>query len=535
MTASAFWNSAEAKENYYDQGWYKQALTVPKGTCKWWPAYADAGYEARTNCAMGIYKDGEAYGVSTIDLTLGFFNSLAKDLSQEVGGEVMILEGSGKIVSNLPNYPQDIVLKNVRDISDVTLTSVISDAIDNNTLSNNSIEQNYVNGSIDSTLIIIPVQNTPWYMAVGVPTSSLNEASGNVISTLLSIQIPLFTLMLLIVIVVIRVLFNRIALVKANLDQLSTGDADLTQRLDTSQQDELAAINKSVNQFIESLQQLISKVISENKDIDKSVQALNQQVRDNTQSLERHSQETVQAVTAINEMSTTSSAVAKNSNRSAAFVKEVNENTKLSKTELTAATQKVSKLSEDVQLSTSKVLVLKDNAIEITEVLSVIGEIAGQTNLLALNAAIEAARAGEQGRGFAVVADEVRTLASRTHASTIEINDMLEKLQTGVDSVVTAMDVTKQSCQNAIESTEKAHESVDSVTNAVARINELSTEIAVAATQQSTVSNEVDANMIAIQEVVEKLVASGVETHIINDVLLSSNMKLAVLIDRFKV
>ncbi|MGB3727137.1 MAG: methyl-accepting chemotaxis protein [Glaciecola sp.] len=216
-------------------------------------------------------------------------------------------------------------------------------------------------------------------------------------STLLSIQIPLFALMLLIVIVVIRVLFNRIALVKANLDQLSTGDADLTQRLDTSQQDELAAINKSVNQFIESLQQLISKVISENKDIDKSIQALNQQVRDNTQSLERHSQETVQAVSAINEMSATSSAVTENSNRSAAFVKEVNENTKLSKTELTAATQKVSKLSEDVQLSTGKVLVLKDNAIEITEVLSVIGEIAGQTNLFALNAAIEAARAGRTG------------------------------------------------------------------------------------------------------------------------------------------
>ncbi|MGB3727136.1 MAG: hypothetical protein WA981_15410 [Glaciecola sp.] len=126
-------------------------------------------------------------------------------------------------------------------------------------------------------------------------------------------------------------------------------------------------------------------------------------------------------------------------------------------------------------------------------------------------------------------------MASRTRASTIEINDMLEKLQTGVDSIVTAMDVTKQSCQNAIESTEKAHESVDSVTDAVARINELSTEIAVAATQQSTVSNEVDANMITIQEVVEKLVASGVETHKINDVLLSSNTKLAVLIDRFKV
>lgn len=289
------------------------------------------------------------------------------------------------------------MLKNVRDIANVTLTSVISDAIDKNTLSNNSIEQSYINGGIHSTLIIISVQNTPWYMAVGVPTSSLNEASGNVMSTLLSIQIPLFALMLLIVIVVIRVLFNRIALVKANLDQLSTGDADLTQRLDTSQQDELAAINKSVNQFIESLQQLISKVISENKDIDKSIQALNQQVRDNTQSLERHSQETVQAVSAINEMSATSSAVTENSNRSAAFVKEVNENTKLSKTELTAATQKVSKLSEDVQLSTGKVLVLKDNAIEITEVLSVIGEIAGQTNLFALNAAIEAARAGRTG------------------------------------------------------------------------------------------------------------------------------------------
>jgi methyl-accepting chemotaxis protein len=276
-------------------------------------------------------------------------------------------------------------------------------------------------------------------------------------------------------------------------------------------------------------------VVSENKHINKSIQALNQQVVDNSQSLERHSQETVQAVTAINEMNVTSTRVAENSTRSATFVKEVNESTKLSKTELSAAIEKVSKLSDDVKLSTGKVLVLKDNAIEITEVLSVIGEIAGQTNLLALNAAIEAARAGEQGRGFAVVADEVRTLASRTHSSTIEINEMLEKLQSGVDNVVTAMDVTEQSCQNAIESTEKAHASVDSVATSVAHIDELSTEIAVAATQQSTVSTEVDSNMVAIQEVVEKLVASGVETHKINDVLLTSNTKLAGLIDRFKV
>lgn len=247
MVASAFWNSAEAKENYYDQGWYKQALTVPKGTCKWWPAYADAGYEARTNCAMGIYKDGTAYGVSTIDLTLGFFNSLAKDLSKEVGGDVMIFEASGKIVSNLPSYSEDIVLKNVSQISDVKLTKAISEVIENNTLNNFSFEREYENNGIDSTLIIIPVENTPWYMAVGVPTSSLNQASSNVMSTLLSIQIPLFVLMLIVVIIVIRVLFNRIALVKANLDQLSTGDADLTQRLDISQQDELSAINQSVN------------------------------------------------------------------------------------------------------------------------------------------------------------------------------------------------------------------------------------------------------------------------------------------------
>ncbi|XQW87416.1 methyl-accepting chemotaxis protein [Aeromonas veronii] len=200
------------------------------------------------------------------------------------------------------------------------------------------------------------------------------------------------------------------------------------------------------------------------------------------------------------------------------------------------ASASVAALIDEVDLAATKVLGMQEDARQISSVLSVIGDIAAQTNLLALNAAIEAARAGEQGRGFAVVADEVRALAARTQNSTAEVGSMLSRLTQGVAEAVVAMEHTKQSCQAATENTEQVTGGLDKMADAVVQINDLGTQIATAAEAgASRVTEEINRNMVTIRDMVNLLVDNGQNTEQSSATLLESNRQLVALVHRFKV
>ncbi len=534
LAVNTFWNSDPAP-NYYDQSWYKGGLASPRGQCAWAAAYKDdASQEPRTNCAMAIQRDGAAYGVATIDVTLGFFNDLVASKEKDIGGQMLIVEGDGKIISNSSRISGPVVLKN---ISELTGTSAFAAQVSKALAQRNQGLQRseFDNGGVASTFYMRPIEGTPWFLATALPTSLITAQRNDVLGSLALLQIPMVLLLVLLQVYAIRQLVQRMKSLKSNIDALSAGDADLTRRITIRAEDELGAIGHSVNRFIVYLQNMIGEVTQATAAMSSGLAQLQQTSAQTNQILVRHASETDQTVTAITEMSSTADTVAQNAAETAAFTQRANEHADRSRVVVGEASNSVSALIGEVSSATHSVENMRQDAARITETLGVIGAIAGQTNLLALNAAIEAARAGEQGRGFAVVADEVRALAARTQASTSQINEMLARLTTGVSTSVAAMENTQASCQSAADATARVNTGLDEMAGSVSHINNLSTQIATAAEQQSAVTEEINRSMVHIRHMVEELVQSGHATETNTQSLLDANGRVIALMSRFKV
>ncbi len=535
LIVNTHWNSAESR-NYFEEPWHKGGLQAPRGKCVWAAAYQDdASAEPRTNCAMTIYKDGTPWGVSTIDLTLGFFNRLVAEKQDEIGGEVMIVEADGKILSNQPQLGSDMVLRNVSELaSQSPFIAAVQKALTSPT---QALRRDlYTSKAGDAfSFFIEPIEGTPWFLAAALPTAKLEERSDEMLGTLAFLQIPMVIVLLALMLVAISQLMKRLTVLKINIDSLSAGDADLTKRIDIKGEDEVDQVGRSVNGFIGYLQKMMIDVSDATTQIQSEIAQLKQLSRSTNEALSRHASETDQAVTAINEMSSTAESVAQSASDTATFTQTANHNAVSSKLVVDDASTSVRSLVSEVESATAKVQAMQADAQRINDVLGVIGDIAGQTNLLALNAAIEAARAGEQGRGFAVVADEVRALAARTQQSTSEINETLQRLKDAVGSAVQAMEQTKASCQATADKTAQVTVGLDEMTRSVVHINDLSTQIATAAEEQSAVAEEINRNMVAVRHVVDELVESGVSVDRSTESLLGTNARLTALVNRFRV
>ncbi|OAH77970.1 chemotaxis protein, partial [Aeromonas salmonicida subsp. salmonicida] len=483
LIPNTYWNSAEAP-NYFEQPWHKAGQQAPQGMCVWAAAYKDgASQQPRTNCAMGIYRNGALFGVSTIDVTLGFFNDLVARKEQEIGGQVMIIEADGKILSKNARLNGDVVLGNLSAHADYPFAGAIASLI-GQSRGTGLLRTTFQDQGQEQTLLLQAIEGTPWLLATALPTSTLTQDSQDVLTTLAAIQLPLVGLLFVLMLLAITQLGSRLQTLKQNIDALSTGDADLTARIQVKGNDELDHIALSVNRFIAYLQQMMVQVTDATDLITRELAQLDQQTGQARRILGEHAAETDQVVTALTELSSTADSVAQHASDSASFTEAANGQAANSRKVVGSASASVVALIDDVDLAAAKVLEMQEDAKQIGSVLGVIGGIAAQTNLLALNAAIEAARAGEQGRGFAVVADEVRALAARTQKSTAEVGSMLSRLTQGVADAVVAMEQTKRSCQAAADTTGQVTGGLDSMADSVVQIHDLSSQIATAAEEQ---------------------------------------------------
>ncbi len=315
--------------------------------------------------------------------------------------------------------------------------------------------------------------------------------------------------------------------------EVGQGNLNTTLILDT--RDELQKVASDFNTMTESFQGVVQQISSATTQLASTAEQTSAVTDQTEQAIETQLRETAQVATAMDEMSATVQEVATTTGSTSAAADDVNRQAGEGLTAMNETIAQIQQLSEKVEDAGQVIQQLEQHSTEIGAVLDVIRSIADQTNLLALNAAIEAARAGEQGRGFAVVADEVRSLASRTQESTEEINLMIDKLQSGAALAVGAVDSSQELARNAVAQAAKTGEAFSCIGSSIERVNDMSTQIASAAEQQSAVAEEINRNIAQISEMTEQTAQGTKQTSAGGSDLNRLAAKLQTVVSQFAV
>lgn len=330
---------------------------------------------------------------------------------------------------------------------------------------------------------------------------------------------------------------NRIyrSLNEAGEAAAAIADGDLTRPMSAAGNDEVGELLMKLTAMRWNLLQIVEQVMTSSSQLASSAKVVAEITNQTTNGVKQQQNEIDQVATAMNEMTATVQEVARNAERAAAGAQSADQSAKSGVLLASEAMTGIDALVNAVEKSATVIHELEAESDNIGAVLDVIKSIAEQTNLLALNAAIEAARAGEQGRGFAVVADEVRTLASRTQKSTQEIHTMIERLQSGASNAVRAMEQARAQGKKGVEQVERTARSLTEITEGVATIKEMNLQIASAAEEQRTVAEAINRNVVNISQSSIESAHGSVQTANASQDLAHLATALQTVVSRFKV
>ncbi|MGL5392005.1 MAG: methyl-accepting chemotaxis protein, partial [Shewanella sp.] len=333
--------------------------------------------------------------------------------------------------------------------------------------------------------------------------AAIEEAKNSSINLGIAVFVTIALLLSLITYLIIRSIIQPVARISEVIARIEVSH-DLSLRCDDSTEDELGEIAKHFNRMVQSFQQLIEQVMGSVATINASSQHLSDTAKQTSGGVGKQLNETDMVATAITEMGATIEEIAKTTELAAVKASNTHENAQRGQREVEQTIERIEHLAEQINRSAVVVDELERDSETIGSVLDVIRAIAEQTNLLALNAAIEAARAGEQGRGFAVVADEVRNLAMRTQTSTQEIANIIQTLQTRTRAIVQLMDASQEQGAQSAEQAGVAGALLNEINADVRNIMDMSTQIAAAIEEQSAVAAEVNKNVVVIRDIADE-------------------------------
>ncbi|BDQ64478.1 MULTISPECIES: methyl-accepting chemotaxis protein [Shewanella] len=518
---------------YYTQDGFLRVLTPAQDG--WFFSYRDSGQERMLNVfteANGEvklfinYQQPNGRGLVGLAKSLDDMVRLLDSFKIEKTGFVYLVDAKGEVKLH-PDASQ---------IGKSSLKSLYSGANISSLL--NRSDFNLINTDIQGENTFVASSYIPsmdWYLVAQVP-----EAEVFALLTDAAYQILIWTVIIaagfiMLAIVVAGSVSRPIAQVAAMFHDIGEGEGDLRQRLPVNGEDEIAQLAQGFNSFISKIQDSVIEVAQTSEQLGLSAKDVSNQAQQTLEDSHEQKDRTMMVVTAINEMGATVNEIASNAAQAAVAAKDADTESNSGQVVVTRARDTINQLSHDVEQVGEVIESLATHTKSIGGILDVIRAISEQTNLLALNAAIEAARAGEAGRGFAVVADEVRNLASRTAASTNEVQGMIDKLQSEASRAVNAMAQSRARSHEGVTAVDEASQSLVGISDRIGLISDMNIQVAAATEEQSTVVEDINRNVTEINDITQRTASTAQAAAQASLALNQLAHRLDTLVAKFKV